>query len=126
MSAPMTPAEQEVVDVNAARIHALIAGDVETLAQYVGEDLVYVSAAGTTHPRTEVFDSLRSGNLRLEKQDPREVTVRIYGDTAIAGYLADSVTITHGERIEATTRCTSIYVRRDGRWVLVLQHNTYA
>ena len=28
-------------------------------------------------------------------------------------------------RIEGVTRCSSVYVHRDGRWQLVLQHNTF-
>ena len=113
------------MDVNRERIAALVAGDLEKLSRHVGEDLLYVSAAGTVHTRAEVFDAFRSGALRIVRQDAREVGVRIHADVAIAGYLADSVTLDHGHRIEATTRCTSVYVHRAGRWQLVLQHNTY-
>lgn len=28
-------------------------------------------------------------------------------------------------RIEGATRCTSVYLRRDCRWQLILQHNTF-
>jgi len=113
------------VDVNGERIDALVAGDLERLSSYVGEDLVYVSAAGTVHTRAEVFEAFRTGALRVERQAARDVGVRIHGDVAIAGYLADSVMVDRGQRIEATTRCTSVYVQRAGRWQLVLQHNTY-
>jgi hypothetical protein len=35
------------------------------------------------------------------------------------------VTIDRGKRIEGATHCSSVYVHRDGRWQLVLQHNTF-
>ena len=125
MTSSFTAEEQKVIDVNQARIDALVAGDIDTLDGYVGEDMRYVSAAGTVQTKAQVFAAFRSGDIRLERQDPSDLNVRIYGDTAIAGYLADSVTIDSGKRIAGTTHCTSVYVRRDGRWQLVLQHNTF-
>ena len=117
--------EQELIAVNRRRIEALVAGDWDVLENYVGEDMQYVSGAGTVHPKSEVFAGFRSGDLRLERQDPSDEEVRVYGDTAIVGYRAESVTIDRGTRIEGVTRCSSVYVRRDGRWQLVLQHNTF-
>ena len=125
MTQTLTPEEQEVADVNRARIAALVAGDIDTLERYVGEDMQYVSVAGVVQTKAQVFAGFRSGDVRLERQDPGDLDVRVYGDTAIAGYRADSVTLDRGKRIEGTTRCTSVYVRRDGRWQLVLQHNTF-
>jgi len=117
--------EQEIAEGNRERIAALVAGDFDTLERYVGEDMQYVSGAGTVHTKAEVFTGFRSGDLRLERQDPSGLDGRVYGDTAIAGYRADSVTIDRGKRIEGATHCTSVYVYRDGRWQLVLQHNTF-
>lgn len=125
MTRTRTAEEQEVVDVNAARIAALVAGDFDALERHVGEDMQYVSAAGVVQTKAQVFAGFRSGDLRLERQDPGDVDVRVYGDTAIAGYRADSVTLDRGRRIEGATYCSSVYVRRDGRWQLVLQHNTF-
>jgi hypothetical protein len=115
MTARFGPREQEVADANRERIAALVAGDIDTLERYVAEDMQYVSGAGTVHTKAEVFAGFRSGDLRLERQDPSELDVRVYGDTAIAGYRADSVTIDRGKRIEGATHCTSVYVYRDGR-----------
>ena len=125
MTARFGSREQEVADANRERIAALVAGDIDTLERYVAEDMQYASGAGTVHTKAEVFAGFRSGDLRLERQDPSELDVRVYGDTAIAGYRADSVTIDRGKRIEGATHCTSVYVYRDGRWQLVLQHNTF-
>ena len=117
--------EQELIAINRRRIEALVAGDWDTLEQYVGEDMQYVSGAGSVHPKSQVFAGFRSGDLRLERQDPSDEVARIYGDTAIVGYRAESVTIDRGARIEGVTYCSSVYVLRDARWQLVLQHNTF-
>ena len=125
MTSAFSAEEQEIIDVNQARIAALVAGDIDALERYVGEDMQYVSVAGVVQTKAQLFAGFRSGEVRLERQDPSDLDVRVYGDMAIAGYRAESVTHDRGKRIEGTTRCTSVYVRRDGRWQLVLQHNTF-
>jgi ketosteroid isomerase-like protein len=125
MTSTFCAEEQEVIDVNQARIDALVAGDIDTLDRYVGDDMRYVSATGSVQTKAQVFAAFRSGEVRLERQDPSDLDVRIHADTAIVGYRADSVTIDRGKRIAGTTHCTSVYVRRDGRWQLVVQHNTF-
>jgi ketosteroid isomerase-like protein len=125
MSRVFSAREHEVLAVNRARIAALVAGDVDALERFVGDDMQYVSVSGAVESKPQVFAGLRSGALRLERQDAVDEDVRLYGDTAIVGYRAESVTLDRGARIEGTTRCTSVYVRRDGHWQLVLQHNTF-
>jgi hypothetical protein len=115
----------DLLEVNRKRIRALVAADFETLERYVADDMEYVAGDGSVHPKVKVFAGFRDGSLRLEKQDPYAESGRIYGDTGITSYRADSVTIHDSKRIEATTQCTSVYVWRDARWQLVLQHNTF-
>ena len=119
-----TPEQQALIAVNRARIAALVAGEWDILQRYVAQDMQYISSAGTVHPKVEVFANFRSGALRLERQQPSAEQVRIYGDTAIVSYRADTVTVNNGSRSEAVTQCSSVYVHRDERWQLVLQHNT--
>jgi uncharacterized protein (TIGR02246 family) len=125
MARTFSAREQEVLAANRERIAALVAGDADTLDCFVGDDMSYVSPAGQVQSKAQVFAALRSGALRLERQDASDLEVRLYGDTAIVGYRAETVTVDSGVRIEGTTRCTSVYVHRDGRWQLVLQHNTF-
>jgi ketosteroid isomerase-like protein len=116
MTRTFSAAEQELIDVNRDRIAALVACDLDALDRFVAHDMQYVSVAGAVQTKAQVFAGFRSGDVRLERQDPSELDVRIYGDAAIVGYRADSLTLDRGARIEGTTRCTSVYARRDGRW----------
>jgi ketosteroid isomerase-like protein len=56
------------------------------------------------------------------KQD--DFTVHIYGDTAIAAGVSDSKVEYKGKPSGGALRFTRVYVKRDGRWVMVASHAT--
>ena len=115
--------DAEVLNAQTNRIAALLAGDVLALKRWVDEDLVYVSPAGKTMTRPEVFAALRSGSLRIERMDCHDTTVRVFDDCALVGYWADTVSILDGQRTEGRIRSTAVYIKRSEGWKLVSQHS---
>jgi hypothetical protein len=53
-----------------------------------------------------------------------DLSVRVYGGTAIASGLSDSNVTYQGKRSGGALRFTRVYVDRDGRWVMVASHAT--
>ncbi len=122
MSTDSTASEPAVLDAQRTRVQALVDCDLETLDRYVADDLVYVSPLGKVQGKAEVLESFRSGTVKVERLDYDDVSVRLYGDTAIVGYRAITRMLDHGDLIEGTTRSTAVYLRREGQWQLVSQH----
>lgn len=62
---------------------------------------------------------IKSNNIQLQSNTLDEVSIRVYGDTAVVTGLATRRGSMDGKDIGAAIRYTRLYVRRDGRWQVV-------
>ena len=106
------------------RIQALLDGNLDSLAEVVGEDMVFVSASGVSQTRAQVFAAARAGELRIERMDCSDFDIRIYGDVGILAYTADGRSVFGDAVVEGITRSTTVYVERAGQWQMVSQHQS--
>ena len=118
----MNTVEDEVIGAHHRRIAALVDGDLDTLAQIVGEDLVFVNANGRVMRRPEIFSAFQAGTMAVQRIDSSDIEVRLYGSTAILAYRA-LTTVQDGDAlIDGLTQNTCVFVHRDARWQMVSQH----
>ena len=106
------------------RIAALLAADTDALARVVSEELTFVSSSGGVMTRPEVVASFRAGTMRIERMDCSEISTRIYGDTGVLVYTADGRSRFGDTVTEGLSRNTTVYVRFDGQWKMVAQHQS--
>ncbi len=118
----MTATEESLLATHEARIEALVAGNLDALAQIVGEDLVFVNANGKVMRRPEIFAAFKAGSMTVERIDADNVEIRLYGDTAVLGYRAHTTVRDGDNLIDGMTQNTCVFVHRDGRWQMVNQH----
>lgn len=111
-------------EVHEARIRALVAGDLDALDRYVADDLSYTSPHGTLMTKREVFDSFRSGAMKMQSMEVSDLHTRQYGDTAILTYRAVTKFSDLGKIVDGVIQSTTVYLRRDGQWKLVAAHQT--
>jgi hypothetical protein len=113
--------QAEVLAVDAARIAALLEGDVATLEQLTGEDYTHVTSDGRLRTKTEFIDGQRSRERPFASWVVDENTVRVYGDVAI-------VTGRYHNAFEGGdakhARHIRVYVRRSGEWINVAHQAT--
>ena len=118
-------AEDEIVAMetrwNAARTHA----DVATFERILDDRWTVTHANGTTDTKAKYLADLKSG-ARSFSGDVTEtdVTVRFYGDTAIASGSSQSTVTLNGQPQGGALHFTRVYVRRNGAWVMVVSHAT--
>ena len=119
-----TDRRQSLIAAHEARIAALLSGDLDALRKVVAEDMIYISSRGQTSTRADVIRDVEAGNLRIQRMDTSNVSVRLFGDIGILIYDADAA-MTHGEtKVEGMTRSTTIYAHRDGAWRMISQHQS--
>ena len=122
---PVTAAEREVRAMekqwNDARVHA----DIDTLNRILSADWTITHADGTINTKAEYLADLKSG-ARKFSADVREdeLTVRVYDDTAVAAGVSESKGSYKGRPFGGLLRFTRVYVKRNGRWVMVVSHAT--
>jgi len=103
---------------------AVVAGDVARLEDIYAEDYVYVGSEGRQVGRAERLAAFRTGALRYLSTKHTGATVRVYGDTAVVQGRTHSSVIARGRQIEGDFQYVGIWVRRDGRWRIVLTQAT--
>ena len=94
--------------------------DLDAYASYLAEDYMRVNAAGGVDSKESVLGQFRSGSVG-GTSTPSELEVRVYGDTAILTFV---LTIERDGETVRRSRLVKVFVRRDGRWMMVHNQGT--
>ena len=101
------------------RFELLAKGDYDALAALLADDLVYTHSDTRVDDKRSYLAPLRAGTTRYVECVPSEVTVRVFGDTAIlTGRVLLRAVVAQEERIN-NLRFTDVWLRRAGQWQLV-------
>jgi ketosteroid isomerase-like protein len=106
---------------NESRVRA----DVVALGSLLAADWTVTHGDGTINTKAEYLADLKSGARKFfgdVKQD--DFTVRMYGDTAVAAGVSDSKVEYKGKPSGGALRFTRVYVKREGRWQMIVSHAT--
>jgi len=117
-------AQREVLSTDDMRIEARTKGDVQTLSAVYADDYVLVTAEGVVRTKSDQINELRAGQLQFEPVEIVDRTVRVYDGSAIVLSHERSKIIRNGQNIGGDFRANRVYVKRDGRWQLVLTQAT--
>lgn len=117
--------EQEIHAMEARWNEARARADVATLDRILVDDWTVTHANGTTDTKARYLDDLRSGARTFSGGiTESDVTIRAYGDTAVAaGSSLSSVTL-NGQRQGGKLHFTRVYVKRNGEWKMIVSHAT--
>jgi len=122
--------EQNIRDLHDQWAAARVAGDVAFLERFYAREFRVQSATGALVDRAQdiaVFD--RAGKDPSQVIVPEyihddEMTVSLYGDTAVVTGVENLRGRAMGVYGEMALRFTNVLELRDGRWQLVLHHST--
>jgi uncharacterized protein (TIGR02246 family) len=109
----------EVARVDAARVAALLQGDLAALERIFSDDLVYVHSAGKVDGKKDYLASLATGNLTYVslRYDPPARIVPAGPDTAIVtGRATIDVKNKAGQLTRRVLTTTTVYVRGARGW----------
>lgn len=112
-------ADEAVRAAELARFKAMTTGDLATLGTLLGDDLVYTHSSALVDSKASYVESMRSGALRYQAIEPREMKVRVYGTVAVITAAAAVTSISKGQTSNNQLRYTDVWVLRDGRWQMV-------
>jgi len=118
-------AEQDIRAMEKLWNESRVRADVAALGALLDDSWTVTHGDGTINTKAEYLADLKSGARKFfadVKQD--DFTVRVYGDTAVAAGLSDSKVEYKGKPSGGALRFTRVYMRRDGRWVMITSHAT--
>lgn len=123
----VTTSEQKILAVENARTAALDRSDLPALERIMADDVTYIHASGKVDTKSSYLAAIRSGQLHYISWRPRNLRVRVLGNTAIInGEYAVRVT---DSRVQAAPFdidifILTVYTMRDGRWQQIAWQST--
>jgi ketosteroid isomerase-like protein len=122
---PKTSAlQEEIVAQERAGLDALKAGDVPAFANSTADDAVFVDAAG---PAGKAVVVKNVADFRLH--DYTMTDIHFVGLSPESGLIVYRITesgASHGKEFTARVNVSSLWVKRNGRWVCVFSQETAA
>jgi ketosteroid isomerase-like protein len=106
---------------NEARAHA----DIATLDRILDDGWTVTHANGSTDTKARYLADLKSGVRRFSGEvSETDLSVRFYGDTAIASGSSESRVTLNGQPQGGSLHFTRVYVKRTGAWKMVVTQAT--
>jgi ketosteroid isomerase-like protein len=125
MTNPINPdADGADVLVIAAQIMGAIRNkDAATLEPMLADDFLYRTHFGAETDKAGFLQSTASMPLEILSLHREELNVNVFGDTAVVtGVQLAEARPPEGEAEESIVAFTDIFVRREGRWLMVLTY----
>lgn len=116
--------EEEIRQLNAQEVEALLRNDVATLKRLWSEDFVVTNPFNKFINKQQVVGMTESGTLAFTSYDRQVEYVRVYGGTAV---VAGSETVVWAGKLPTAgqtshLRFTGIWMKQGGRWQEVARH----
>jgi ketosteroid isomerase-like protein len=98
--------------------------DASALDRLWADELVAIVPKMTPLPKQDALAFLRSGRMKFLRYESSDLTVRVYGDTAVAtGRLLRSREL-GGQTMQDYWRFTKVYVRGGGQWRVIVRRES--
>ena len=115
-------AEQALREQDEQRIRAQITADTIALRRIYADDFLGIGPTGVVRHKPEVIADFTSHALTYSSITTSDVTVRVYGNTAVETGRSTMIGVDKGKPVPRENRFTRVWVVRDGRWQLVQNH----
>ncbi|MCL4849355.1 MAG: DUF4440 domain-containing protein [Acidobacteria bacterium] len=101
------------------RFERLVAGDIDGLAGLLADDYVHTHTSGKVDNKETYLAPLHRGATKYLAFTPSDVSVRVYGQTAVVVGRASMRAVSGGREQRVEMRFTNVWVERNGRWQMV-------
>lgn len=117
-------AAETVRKLNRQWMEAYTKRDAEFLARYMSEDYVGTFPDGTVHDKRSEIEGLMSGAIAITEMEPSEMTVRMYGNTAVLTGQSRITATVAGREMSDEFRFTDVWIRSGEHWQAVASQVT--
>ena len=115
-------AEQQIKQLEFILVDLIKKGDFDTYASYLTDDYIRVAANGTVSTKQQVLEAFKKSNPQANATMlPHDLSVRIYGNTAILRGILD---IRSNDGTQRTSIITKVFIRRNDKWCMASMQGT--
>lgn len=113
---------EELVRVANDWDRAMVENDAEAIGRYMADDWTIIGPDGSVGDKRTFLQLVETGALSHDVMESDDLTVRVYGDTAVVTARGVSGGQYQGQRFREVERSSCVFVRLDGQWKCVLTH----
>jgi ketosteroid isomerase-like protein len=106
------------------RLAAGLRKDLDAISLATAEDYIQIDSEGNILDRAATLQRIKSSYAQLQANPVDDMVVRLYGNVAILTARATPKGTIDGKSTLGPIRYTRVYVKRDGRWQVVLFQQT--
>jgi uncharacterized protein (TIGR02246 family) len=114
-----TAAVQELMRLETVWNEAHRNGDADALDKLWADELEVTVPKMPVMSKSEVLGFARSGRMKFQRYQTSSVKVRVYGDAAVVSGRLQRTRTPNGKTLDDDWRFIKVYVKRDGRWLVV-------
>lgn len=116
--------EQDILNLEQQWVTALLQGDADTLEKMYADGIVYTHTNADMDTKASYLAKIRSGDLTYQSLDRTDITVQIFGTTAIAACRWMAKSVAGGIHYQIDARYTHVYARINDEWKMVAHQST--
>ena len=116
--------EKQVAALSEQHRLAAIKGDTKALDAVLADDWVVVGPTGAVETKRQQEEKIKDKSLVFEAIDPKEVKVRMHGDTAVVMGLYHIKATLNGRKVDGVFRNTEVFTKQAGTWRCVFNQVT--
>jgi ketosteroid isomerase-like protein len=105
-------------------VSAIVKKDQAALDRLLAEDFAGTSPTAHFYTKSRAIADLAQGAYVVEAMNLDEISVNVYGDTAVAFASQDEKSRYEDTDVSGHYHYTNVWVKRDGRWQAVASHGT--
>lgn len=119
-----TKAEDEIKKLEQDWAQVVSKNGATALDQYAADDILMIAPGGRVMDKVQYKTDLSSGDLKFESMELSDMTVHVYGDTAVVVGTHNLHGAYKGQDISGRYRVTDTWVKRNGKWQVVARAST--
>jgi ketosteroid isomerase-like protein len=114
----------QIEQLEQQRTQAIVAGDIGALDALYASEFFYNRAAGDSLTKAAYFAFLASGDAKVRRAVREDVTIRLYGDTAVVTGIQHIDVNLKGQDTKVNLRYLHVWFNGPGGWKLVARQAT--
>jgi ketosteroid isomerase-like protein len=111
---------QEITDLEHQRASAVVHRDTDFLDKITASDSIRITPTGALETKAQLLSQLTSGSVTYSAIDVDQLSVNVYGATAVVTGRSAVRGQRDGKPFQGTWRFSRVWIRKEGRWQEVL------